>query len=143
MPLGPTGKINRKALPAPDELEPEKQETAVPPTTATQIALAAIWESLLGRDQIDINANFFDIGGHSLLATRVVSRIRDQLNVELSQRRFFEMPTIAELAEEIEQMQVETAVSADDEMAALMAELDELSDEEAEALLAELMATDE
>ena len=67
----------------------------------------------------------------------MVSRIRDHLYVELSQRRFFEIPTIAELAEEIEQMQAETA---DDEMAALMAELDKLSDEEAEILLAQLMA---
>ena len=143
LPLGPTGKINRNALPSPDELAPETEETAVLATTATQIALATIWESLLGREQIDINANFFDIGGHSLLATQVVSRIRDQLNVELSQRRFFEIPTIAELAVEIEQMQVETAVAEEDELAALMAELDELSDEEAEILLAQLMATDE
>ena len=74
-------------------------ETAVLPTTPTQISLAIIWESLLGREQIGIHANFFDIGGHSLLATQVVSRIRDQLSVELSQRRFFEIPTIAELAE--------------------------------------------
>lgn len=143
LPLGPTGKINRKALPSPDELQSELVETAVLPTTPTQISLAIIWESLLGREQIGIHANFFDSGGHSLLATQVVSRIRDQLNVELSQRRFFEIPTIAELAEEIEQMQAETAVSSEDEMAALMAELDNLSDEEAEALLAELMAADE
>jgi acyl carrier protein len=143
LPLGPTGKLDRKALPSPDELQVEVAETAVLPTTPTQIALAAIWESLLGREQIGIYANFFDSGGHSLLATQVVSRIRDQLNVELSQRRFFEIPTIAELALEVEQMQAETAaaLAADDnEMAALMAELDNLSDEEAEALLAELMA---
>jgi ElaB/YqjD/DUF883 family membrane-anchored ribosome-binding protein len=63
--------------------------------------------------------------------------------VELSQRRFFEIPTIAELADEIEQMLQETAVSSKDEMTALMAELDNLSDEEAEALLAELMMSDE
>jgi surfactin family lipopeptide synthetase A len=143
MPLGPTGKINRQALPSPDELQPELGETAVSPTTSMQITLATIWESLLGREQIGIHANFFDSGGHSLLATQVVSRIRDQLNVELSQRRFFEIPTIAELAVEIEQMQAETAVSADDEMAALMVEIDNLSDEEAEALLAELMADGE
>ncbi len=143
LPLGPTGKIDRKALPAPEKMQSEFAETAVQPTTATQITLATIWESLLGREQISINANFFDIGGHSLLATQAVSRIRDRFNVELSQRRFFELPTIAELSEEIEQMQAEAAVSADDEMASLMAELDELSDEEAEALLAELMAADE
>ena len=143
LPLGPTGKINRKALPSPDELQADVVETAVLPTTATQIALATIWEMLLGRDGLGIHANFFDVGGHSLLATQVVSRIRDQLNVELSQRRFFEIPTIAELAEEIEQLQAETAVTTDDEMAALMAELDDLSDEEAEALLAELMASEE
>ena len=140
MPLGPTGKINRKALPSPKELQTEQTETAVFPTTSLQITLANIWQPLLGREQIGIQANFFDVGGHSLLATQVVSRIRDQLNVELSQRRFFEIPTIAELALEIEQMQAETAASQDDEMADLMAELDNLSDEEAEALLAQMMA---
>ncbi|WP_420630847.1 amino acid adenylation domain-containing protein [Candidatus Leptofilum sp.] len=140
LPLGPTGKINRKALPSPDEFEVDIVETAVRATTPLQITLANIWQPLLGREWIDIHANFFDIGGHSLLATQVVSRIRDQLNVELSQRRFFEIPTIAELAIEIEQMQAETAASAADEMADLMAELDNLSDEEAEALLAQLMA---
>ena len=144
LPLTPTGKINRKALPAPEDLQPELSETAVFPSTALQIALANIWQPLLGREQIGIHANFFDSGGHSLLATQVVSRIRDQLNVELSQRRFFEIPTIAELALEIEQMQqataAATAAAAEDEMAAMMAELDDLSDEEAEALLAQLMA---
>jgi surfactin family lipopeptide synthetase A len=142
MPLGPTGKINRQALPKPEALQPTVRETAVLPTTSTQIALATIWETLLGRASIGLYDNFFDSGGHSLLATQVVSRIRDQLNVELSQRRFFEIPTIAELAVEIEQMQAETAVAAtnDDEMIALMAELDDLSDEEAEILLAQLMA---
>ncbi len=143
LPLGPTGKINRKALPSPEELQVDVVETAVLPTTPTQLALAAIWESLLGRDGLGIHANFFDVGGHSLLATQVVSRMRDQLNVELSQRRFFEIPTIAELAVEIEQLQAETAVTEDDEMAALMAELDDLSDEEAEALLAQLMAAED
>ena len=109
---------------------------------AVEEQLVAIWGEVLGVEQVGIYDNFFDVGGHSLLATQVVSRIRDQLSVELSQRRFFEIPTIAELAEEIEQMQAETAVATDDEMAALMAELDNLSDEEAEALLAELMAED-
>ena len=140
MPLGPTGKINRKALPAPEELQPELEETAVFPTTPLQITLANIWQPLLGREQIGIHTNFFDVGGHSLLATQVVSRIREQLNVELSQRRFFEIPTIAELAVEIEQMQQEAAAATEDEMADLMAELDNLSDEEAEALLAQMMA---
>ncbi|WP_420643179.1 amino acid adenylation domain-containing protein [Candidatus Leptofilum sp.] len=140
MPLGPTGKINRKALPKPEELQTGLMDTAVLPTTPLQITLANIWQPLLGREQIGIHANFFDVGGHSLLATQVVSRIRDQLNVELSQRRFFEIPTIAELAIEIEQMQAETAASHDDEMADLMVELENLSDEEAEALLAQMMA---
>ena len=146
MPLGPTGKINRNALPAPDALQSDVEKATVAPTTPLQISLATIWQALLGRENIGIHANFFDSGGHSLLATQVVSRIRDQLNVELSQRRFFEIPTIAELAVEIEQLQAETAAAIttdDDEMAELMAELDDLSDEEAEALLAQLMASEE
>ncbi|VAW30979.1 Polyketide synthase modules and related proteins [hydrothermal vent metagenome] len=140
MPLTPTGKIDREALPKPEELQSEWTETAVSPTTPLQIALANIWQPLLGRETIGIHANFFDNGGHSLLATQVVSRIRDQFNIELSQRRFFEIPTIADLAVEIEQMQQETAATRVAAAEVEMADLDNLSDEEAEALLAQIMA---
>ncbi|MCB0212276.1 MAG: amino acid adenylation domain-containing protein, partial [Anaerolineae bacterium] len=99
-PLTPNGKIDRKALSAPEWLG---GSAYVPPQTLTQERLVAIWAEVLRADQVGIQADFFELGGHSLLATQVISRIRAAFQVELPLRRVFEYPTVAELAAQVEQ----------------------------------------
>ncbi|HKG81116.1 MAG TPA: AMP-binding protein, partial [Pyrinomonadaceae bacterium] len=102
-PMTPNGKIDRKALPAPDGMRPEIEDLYVAPRTAQEEILAGIWQQLLGVAQVSIHDNFFTLGGHSLLATQLVSRLREAFAVEMSLRQLFEGPTIAELAQRIEE----------------------------------------
>ena len=99
-PLTPNGKVNRKALPAPERKRGE-QEIYVAPRTETEEQLAAIWSDVLGIKQIGVHDDFFALGGHSLLATQLISRIRDGLNTELPLLALFNHPTVAGLAVEI------------------------------------------
>ncbi len=101
LPLTPHGKVDLRALPAPDRARPEMDETFVAPDTGEEEALAVIWSKLLGMNKIGIHDNFFELGGHSLLATQLIARIRDTFQVELPLRTLFETPTIAGLAEVI------------------------------------------
>ncbi|MCP5100774.1 MAG: AMP-binding protein, partial [Chloroflexi bacterium] len=82
MPLTPNGKINRRALPAPDQTQTQTETIYEPPTSETQRCLAQIWQTLLSIEQVGLNDHFFHLGGHSLLATQLVSAIRSDLNVE-------------------------------------------------------------
>ena len=102
LPLLPNGKIDRRALPAPDRSRPELDKAFVAPRTPTEELLAEIWTQLLDIERVGIHDNFFDLGGHSLLATQVVSRMREAFQVEIPLRRLFEVPTVAGLAESIE-----------------------------------------
>jgi amino acid adenylation domain-containing protein len=99
LPLSPTGKVDRKALPEPAEL-PEAAEREGPRGPVEEL-LAGIWSDLLGLRQVEREDSFFDLGGHSLLATQVVSRVRAAFRVELPLRALFEAPTLAGLAREI------------------------------------------
>ena len=94
MPLTPNGKLDRKALPAPD-WQPREY---VAPRTETEQTLAGIWAQVLGLSQVGVTENFFELGGHSLLATQVFTRLQAALQVSLSLRQVFEVATIAELA---------------------------------------------
>ncbi|HSF39388.1 MAG TPA: non-ribosomal peptide synthase/polyketide synthase [Thermoanaerobaculia bacterium] len=100
LPLTPSGKVDRKALPAPEWQTPE--ETWLAPRTPAEEALAGIWAELLGLQRVGAVDNFFDLGGHSLLATQARSRVRESFGVELPLRTFFERPMLADLAAEIE-----------------------------------------
>jgi amino acid adenylation domain-containing protein len=102
LPLTPNGKLDRKALPAPDFASAEETYTA--PRTPTEQVLAAVWAEVLRVERAGIHDSFFELGGHSLLATRVVSQIRDVFGVELPLRALFEGPTIAQLAEAVEEL---------------------------------------
>jgi len=99
LPLTANGKIDRQALPAPDEA-PTK--TYVPPRTPTEEVLANIWAQVLRLDRVGAEDNFFDLGGHSLMATQIVSRVREQCRVELAMRVLFEKPTVRGVAEAID-----------------------------------------
>ncbi|MGO9110862.1 MAG: amino acid adenylation domain-containing protein [Thermoguttaceae bacterium] len=102
LPLAPNGKVDRRALPAPDTGRPEMEHAYTAPRTPLEEMLAGIWAEVLGLEQVGIHDNFFDLGGHSLLATQVVSRIRSVFQVELLIRVFFDGPTVAQMAEYVE-----------------------------------------
>ena len=102
MPLTPSGKIDRRALPALDPLYLTLDAGYQAPRTPTEEILAGIWSELLGVWRIGLNDNFFELGGHSLLATQVVTRVRDTFGQEVALRSLFETPTIAGLAQTIE-----------------------------------------
>jgi acyl-coenzyme A synthetase/AMP-(fatty) acid ligase/acyl carrier protein len=114
LPLSPNGKIDRKALPAPDHIRSELEDSLVAPRTVIEKMVADIWAEVLNLEKVGIHENFFDVGGHSLLATQVVSRIRGALHVELPLRALFEKPTIASLSEHIGQW-TSTDISAETE----------------------------
>jgi amino acid adenylation domain-containing protein len=103
LPHTPNGKVDRKALPAPDWQHDEDGYLA--PRTPVEEVLAGIWAEILGfpgGGRVGTNANFFDLGGHSLLATRVTSRLRGVFGVEMPLRDLFEAPTLADLAARVE-----------------------------------------
>jgi acyl-coenzyme A synthetase/AMP-(fatty) acid ligase/aryl carrier-like protein len=101
-PLSPNGKVDRRALPAPDTARPELKEAFVPPRNPIEAMLASIWIDVLRLEQVGVHDNFFQLGGHSLLATQIVSRVRETLQVDLSLPQIFEAPTITALAQLIE-----------------------------------------
>jgi amino acid adenylation domain-containing protein/non-ribosomal peptide synthase protein (TIGR01720 family) len=103
MPITPNGKMDRKALPAPEGAA--IQQAYVAPRTETEQILCAIWQEVLHLPQVGIEDNFFELGGESLLAVGVVSRIRNRLNCELSLAALFQNPNIASLAGVLEQEQ--------------------------------------
>ncbi|MBG1265874.1 non-ribosomal peptide synthase/polyketide synthase, partial [Nostoc sp. WHI] len=104
LPLTPSGKVDRRALPTPD-LHSERQDKFVAPRNPIEEMLALLWAQVLKVEQVGIHDNFFELGGHSLLATQLVSRIRNIFKVELPLRELFATATLAELAQEIAQLQ--------------------------------------
>jgi amino acid adenylation domain-containing protein len=104
LPRTPQGKVDRQALPAPDRLRPELEESFVAPRNEREERLAALWQEVLGVASVGVRDNFFDLGGHSLLATRVIARVRQAFAVDVPLRALFEAPTVAGLAGEIERM---------------------------------------
>ncbi len=99
LPLTPSGKVDRRALPEPTF---DRAEEGEEPRTPSEAALAAIFGEVLGISGVGRTDSFFHLGGHSLLATRVVSRVRRELGVDLPLRALFESPTVAALAARVE-----------------------------------------
>jgi amino acid adenylation domain-containing protein len=135
LPLTPSGKIDRHALPAPDQLCPSGGSTFVAPRTPVEGVLPGIWAEVLGLEQVGAYDNFFEIGGHSLTATQVISRVRRAFDIELPLRRLFETPTVAGLAVSIELGQRQGEGS--EALASILEELEQLSDDDVQARLTE------
>ncbi|HEY2738150.1 MAG TPA: amino acid adenylation domain-containing protein, partial [Thermoanaerobaculia bacterium] len=100
LPLTLSGKVDRRALPAPERQDPGEGHLA--PRTPVEEVLAGIWAELLGFERVGAADHFFDLGGHSLLATRVMSRLRSAFGVEMPLRDLFEAPVLADLAARVE-----------------------------------------
>jgi amino acid adenylation domain-containing protein len=144
LPLSPNGKIERKALPAPDRALPEFEDTYVAPQGAVEEEVAAVWAKVLGLERVGAQDNFFDLGGHSLLATQVLSHLQQAFPVNIPLRRLFEEPTVANLARVITESQHKSShglngkVVEDDEQ--VLSQLAQLSDEEIDSLLSKELA---
>ncbi|MEH1952720.1 amino acid adenylation domain-containing protein [Nostoc sp.] len=107
LPLNVNGKIDRRALPAPDTFALSLSTNFVPPQNSTEEILANIWARVLRLEQVGIHDNFFELGGNSLLATQVMSRVRQAFRIEIPLQLLFENPTIATLAQAITQNQTQ------------------------------------
>lgn len=121
LPLSPSGKIDRAALPAPTRENTMCDDTFIAPRTPIEERLASTLAVLLGLDKVSVEDNFFMLGGHSLLGTQLIARVRDAFGVELPLRALFEAPTVARLSAQVETL--------------LLAKLESMSDAEAERLL--------
>jgi hypothetical protein len=139
LPLSANGKVERAALPAPEQLRPELSQAHVGPRTPTEQRLAALWARLFGIGPPSVTANFFnDLGGHSLLATQMMSRVRTEWAIELPLRLIFEGPTIAELALAIDASPARTQAAEPLRGADALPNIDSFDEAAIDAMLARL-----
>jgi amino acid adenylation domain-containing protein/thioester reductase-like protein len=115
LPLTPSGKVDRRALPEPTQSRPASSQEFVPPRTPTEEKLALIWSQTLEVEPIGIHDNFFDFGGDSLRAIQTVFRIREVLKVNLPTVALFDAQTVANLAEIVDStMRSQSTATSDD-----------------------------
>jgi acyl carrier protein len=144
LPFSPNGKVDRKALPAPDHSRPEREDGFAAPRTPVEEILANIWAGVLKLEKVGIHDNFFHLGGHSLLATQVVSRIRDSFKIELPLKTLFEAPTIQGVAQRLQEEADTAAIieqhkhkyTADADIRQLLREIEPMTEEQAQNQLA-------
>lgn len=111
LPITPSGKVDRRALPVPNRVRPDLQEAFVTPRNYVEQRLTEIATQILGLEQVGIHDNFFDLGGHSLLLSRMLFQIQKTFHIELSLQNIFIAPNIAKLSKII------TAIKAGDDLA--------------------------
>ena len=99
LPLTLNGKVDRRALPAPENLRPELAKSYQAPRSEVERAIASVWQAVLRLEKVGVNDNFFDLGGHSLLMVQVNSKLRAVFNQDLSIVEMFQNPTIESLAQ--------------------------------------------
>ncbi|HFQ8089065.1 TPA: pyoverdine non-ribosomal peptide synthetase PvdD, partial [Pseudomonas aeruginosa] len=100
MPLTVNGKLDRQALPQPDASLSQQAYRA--PGSELEQRIAAIWSEILGVERVGLDDNFFELGGHSLLATRVISRVRQEQQLDASLKALFERPVLEAFAQGLE-----------------------------------------
>jgi amino acid adenylation domain-containing protein len=118
LPLTANGKLDRRALPAP-ELRQSPVRTHVAPRTATEESLQAIWKQLLNLPQVGVEENFFQLGGHSLLAMKLISRMAERFAIRLSVGSVFQHPTIERMARLLDEQAVPVASAREYEQGVL------------------------
>ena len=126
LPLAATGKVDRRALPTPWEVQGSAGQGGAPyvaPGTDVELRLAALWSELLSVEEVGVHDDFFALGGASLTAIAALGRVREAFGVELPLQSFFAAPTLGAVAQAVE--------------TALIAQIESLSDEEVERLLGE------
>jgi surfactin family lipopeptide synthetase C len=111
LPLLPNGKLDRRSLPAPDNLQPELAATYVAPQTELERTIATIWQEVLQITKVGLYDNFFDLGGHSLLMIQVHSKLRQILNRDLSMIEMFKYPTVNSFAKYLSQEKIDALSS--------------------------------
>lgn len=94
LPLTTNGKVDRKALPEPEAIRPNLEETFVAPTGAVESALAEIWAQVLGLERVGVHDNFFDLGGHSLLLMQLHGKLKEKFQNDISLVELFEHSTV-------------------------------------------------
>ncbi len=140
LPLTPSGKIDRRALPAPDVTQVVRSDNYVAPQTPAEEVIADIFAQVLGVERVGVTADFFEMGGHSLLATRVMARVVKVFQVKVGLRRLFEGPTVRgvvealseewggrEVVEEIAETFIEAGILLDDREASASIALNDSS----------------
>nr|QEO74682.1 condensation domain-containing protein [uncultured bacterium] len=105
-PLTPNGKLDRKALPAPNGVDTEADGPYIAPRSELERLIAGVWREALGVERVGVQDNFFNLGGHSLLLIRVNNRLREALRMELPVIELFKYPTVSALAEHLSQSPV-------------------------------------
>lgn len=120
LPLTVNGKVDRRALPEPEQNRPDLGVSYIEPGSEVERVVAGIWRELFKLDRIGVSDSFFDLGGNSLLATQLIAQVKDEFEIDLPLQHLFERPTIRAVAAAIEN--------------ALLRKIESLSDKEAEAL---------
>jgi acyl carrier protein len=134
-PLSPGGKIDRRKLPVPDTLYSDTETPYVAARTETEKMLSGIIKEVLNIQKVGIRDSFFNLGGHSMQGTQVLSRIRDQFDIDLPLRTIFENPTIEGIARAITEQKAIQA--GDSDLDSMLDEIENLSDDELTRLLDE------
>ncbi|HEU5380545.1 MAG TPA: amino acid adenylation domain-containing protein [Ktedonobacteraceae bacterium] len=149
LPLNPNGKVDRRALPAPEDASGGREQDSDRPRNPVEQTLATIFQRVLQVEHIPIHQTFFELGGHSLLAMQALSAIREMFNVEISLPTFFEKSTVADLAAIVTQNETQKTLFPAaikriprDNAEQLLEQLPQLSDDDIDALLAERLLRD-
>jgi amino acid adenylation domain-containing protein len=110
LPLTANGKVDRRALPAPDERSADARDPgAAPEEGSVEATIIAVWKQVLEIEHVGLHDDFFDLGGHSLLATQIAARLRDELGIDVPVRMIFEAPVVAELAARLTEALLQSA----------------------------------
>jgi len=133
LPVIGIGKVNRQALPEPEQCRASLDSKFAMPRSPVEEVLVQIWADLLSLDRVGIHDNFFDLGGDSLTATQVVMQVIKHFQLEIPLRYVFESPTVSEMAAVITQYQGKQLRKED--LESILVDLESLQDEEAQRLL--------
>ncbi len=108
LPLSPNGKVDRKALPSPEQVPAELAPNYAAPGTPTEQILAEIWARSLRLERVGVNDNFFDLGGHSLLIVQLHARLCEAFKIKLPIVKLFQYPTVSSFAAHLDQPAAES-----------------------------------